>query len=118
MNKIELVERETPEAIVIEIVGQLTIGGNNEALIEKVRGHLAAGRRLVVINLQQCQRVDSSGFGDLVTCVVTAARHDAHVRLTNVSPQIRSLVKMAHLHNAFEIFDTEEAALKAPLPSD
>ncbi|MBA2504145.1 MAG: STAS domain-containing protein [Pyrinomonadaceae bacterium] len=117
MNKIELVERETPEAVVIEIAGQLTIGGNNETLIEKVRAHLAAGRRLLVINLEQCQRVDSSGFGDLVTCVVTAARHDAHVRLTNVSPQIRSLIKMAHLHQAFDIFDSEEEALKAPPPA-
>ncbi len=70
-----------------------------------------------MLNLEKCQRVDSSGFGDLVTCVVTAARLDAHVRLTNVSPQIHSLIKMAHLHNAFEIFDTEEIALKAHLPS-
>lgn len=117
MNRIEFIERETPEAAVIEIVGQLTIGGHNEMLIEKVRGHLKSGRRLLVLNLEKCERVDSSGFGDLVTCVVTAARHDAHVRLANVSPQIRSLVKMAHLHNAFEIFDTEDAALKAPPPS-
>ncbi len=117
MNKVELIERETPEAVVIEIVGQLTIGSNNETLIEKVRGHTSAGRRMLVMNLQQCQRVDSSGFGDLVTCVVTAARNDAHVRLTNVSPQIRSLIKMAHLHQAFDIFDSEEKALKAPPPS-
>jgi anti-anti-sigma regulatory factor len=56
--------------------------------------------------------VDSAGLGELVTCLVTATRHDAIMRLANVPQPIRGLMKMTNLLNAFEIFETEEAALK------
>jgi anti-anti-sigma regulatory factor len=63
--------------------------------------------------MAQCRRVDSSGIGELVTSLVTSARHDAHLHLTNVPQQIRGLLKMTNVHKAFQIFDTEEAALAA-----
>jgi anti-anti-sigma regulatory factor len=63
--------------------------------------------------MAQCRRVDSSGIGELVTSLVTSARHDANLHLTNVPQQIRGLLKMTNVHKAFQIFDTEEAALAA-----
>lgn len=111
-NKLELQERELSGASAIDVVGELTIGSSRELLLEKVRQQIAAGRRLLLINLSQCRRVDSAGLGEMVTCLVTAARHDAVLRLTNVPQPVRGLMKMTNLLNAFEIFETEEAALK------
>jgi len=111
-SKLELQERELEGASVIDVIGELTIGSSRELLLEKVRKQIEAGRRLLLINLSQCRRVDSAGLGELVTCLVTATRHDANLRLTNVPQPIRGLMKMTNLLNAFEIFETEEAALK------
>jgi anti-sigma B factor antagonist len=111
-NKLELQERELEGASVIDVIGELTIGSSRELLLEKVRKQIEAGRRLLLINLSQCRRVDSAGLGELVTCLVTATRHGAAMRLTNVPQPIRGLMKMTNLLNAFEIFETEEAALK------
>jgi anti-sigma B factor antagonist len=111
-NKLELQERELEGASVIDVIGELTIGSSRELLLEKVRKQIEAGRRLLLINLSQCRRVDSAGLGELVTCLVTATRHDAAMRLANVPQPIRGLMKMTNLLNAFEIFETEEAALK------
>lgn len=112
-NKLELAERENGNAVVIEIIGELTVASSTDRVLDKIRKNLEAGRRLIFINMAQCRRLDSSGIGELVTSLVTSARHDANLHLTNVPPQIRGLLKMTNVHKAFQIFDTEEAALAA-----
>jgi anti-sigma B factor antagonist len=111
-SKLELKEREREGAVAIDVIGELTTGGGHEVLLEKVRALLEAGRRLLIINLSQCRRADSAGLGELVTCLVTATRHDASLRLTNIPQPMRGLMKMTNLLKAFEIFDSEEEAIK------
>ncbi len=112
MKKLELKERELKDALVIDVVGELTVGAGTESLLDMVRKSVTAGRRLLLVNLSQCRRVDSSGIGELVTCVVTATRHDAVLRLTAIPQQIRGLMKMTNVLKAFEVFDTDEAAIE------
>ncbi|MGB7923659.1 MAG: STAS domain-containing protein [Pyrinomonadaceae bacterium] len=109
---LELVERERGAAVVIEIIGELTASNSTERLLDVVRKNVEAGRRLLLVNMAQCRRVDSSGLGELVTCLVSAARHDALLRLTNVPQPIRGIMKLTNVLKAFEIFDTEEEAEK------
>jgi anti-sigma B factor antagonist len=111
-NKLEITERELEGAVAIDVAGELTVGSAKEFLLERVRKHIEGGARVMLVNLSQCRRVDSAGLGELVTCLVTATRHDAALRLTNVPQQIRGLMSMTNLLKAFEIFETEEAALK------
>ena len=111
-KKLELVERELNGALVVDVVGELTVGSGTETLLDVVRKSLDAKRRLLLVNLSQCRRIDSSGIGELVTCLVTATRHDAALRLTSIPQQIRGLMKMTNVLKAFEIFDTDEEALK------
>jgi anti-sigma B factor antagonist len=110
-GKLELRERELEGAVAIDVVGELTVAGGHEVLLETVRRQLEAGRRLLVINLAQCRRADSAGLGELVTCLVTATRHDALLRLVGLPQPMRGLMKMANLLKAFEVFETEEEAL-------
>lgn len=112
MKKFDLAEREVKGVPVIDIVGELTMGGGTDVILEKVQGKIAAGERTLLINMEQCKRVDSHGLGELVKCLITAARHDAHLLLTNVPPQILGIMKLTNLHKSFDIYDTEEAALE------
>jgi len=111
-SKLELKEREREGAVAIDVIGELAVGGGHELLLETVRSQLEAGRRLLIINLSQCRRADSAGLGELVTCLVTATRHDASLRLTNIPQPMRGLMKMTNLLKAFEIFETEEEAME------
>lgn len=111
-KKLELTERELDGALVIDVKGELTVGSGTETLLDAVRKSLAAGRRLLLVNLSGCTRVDSSGIGELVSCLVTATRHDAAFRLTSIPQQIRGLMKMTNVLKAFEVFDTDQEAAK------
>lgn len=110
INKLELGERALKEAAVIDIIGELTVGSDKERLLDVVRKNIEAGRRLLVINMSQCRRVDSAGIGELVACLVTAARHDATLRLSNVPPQIYGIMKITNVLKSFEVFETEQEA--------
>lgn len=112
VNKLELDEREIAGAVVINVAGELTVASGTERLLERVRKNIEAGNRRLVINMAECRRVDSSGLGELVTCLVTCARHDATLRLASVPQQIRSLMKMTNIHKVFEFFETAETALE------
>jgi anti-sigma B factor antagonist len=117
MNKVELVEREIPGATVIDVVGELSVTSGADKLLETVRRLVTAGRTLLLVNMSQCRRVDSSGMGELVTCLVTATRHDATLRLTSLPQQIRGVMKLTNVLKAFEVFDTDEQAASAPVAS-
>lgn len=112
INKLELGEREVAGAAVIDIIGELTVGSDKERLLEAVRKNIEAGRRLLVINMSQCRRVDSAGIGELVAALVTAARHDANLRLSNVPPQIYGIMKITNVLKSFDVFETEQQALE------
>lgn len=111
ISKLELGEREVSGAVVIAVVGELTTGSEKERLLDTVRKNIEAGRRLLVVNMQQCRRIDSAGIGELVACLVTATRHDATLRLSNVPPPIYGIMKITNVLKSFDVFETEQAAL-------
>ena len=112
INQLELKEREVQGAAVIDIIGELTTGSDKERLLDIVRKNIEAGRRLLVIKMGQCRRIDSAGIGELVACLVTATRHDASLRLSNVPSQIYLIMKITNVLKSFEVFETEQAALE------
>lgn len=112
ISKLELGERDVNDVAVIDIIGELTVGSEKERLLEMVRKKIEAGRRLLVINMSQCRRVDSAGIGELVACLVTAARHDAALRLSNIPSQIYGIMKITNVLKSFDVFETEQAALE------
>lgn len=112
-GKLEIRVRELEGAVALDVIGELTVAGGHELLLNEVHKQVEAGRRRIVVNLSQCRRADSAGLGELVTCLVSAARHDAVLRLAAVPQPIRGLMKMTNLLKAFEVFETEEEALKA-----
>ena len=114
MSKLDLVEREITGGIIIDVIGELSVGSGTDKLLDAVRRLVSSGRSLILVNMSQCRRVDSSGLGELVTCLVTATRHDATMRLTSLPQQIRGVMKLTNVLKAFEVFDTDEMAASAP----
>ena len=112
-GKLEIAERELEGAVALDVSGELTVSGGHEMLLARVHEQLDAGRRRIIVNLSQCRRADSAGLGELVICLVSAARHDAALRLASVPQPIRGLMKMTNLLKAFEVFETEEEAVRA-----
>jgi hypothetical protein len=89
-------------------------------------------RRVAKVHAPRRLRIESYGFNQLhvnskafyggsklavkdlpeKSGVITATRHNASLRLTNIPQPMRGLMKMTNLLKAFEIFETEEEAME------
>jgi len=65
----------------------------------------------IVINLSRVSYVDSSGLATLVEILKNMRTYGGKMRLTNLSPKIKSLFEITKLEKLFEILSDEEDAI-------
>ncbi|PZO45847.1 MAG: anti-sigma factor antagonist [Phormidesmis priestleyi] len=69
----------------------------------------------VLINLSEVNFIDSSGLTSLVAGMRDADRIDGSFRICNVHPEAKLVFEVTMMDSVFEIFETEEEALAAPI---
>jgi len=106
-------QRETQGVTVLDLVGRITLGEECNTLRHTLKGLLAAGRKRILLNLKEVNRVDSSGIGILVEGVILAAKDDAALKLVNLDRVVYNVLRTHRLLAAFEVFDTEPEALSS-----
>ncbi|RKY76088.1 hypothetical protein DRQ07_10875 [candidate division KSB1 bacterium] len=67
----------------------------------------------LVINMENVQRMDSTGLGSFLFGIRQAENVDKDVIFCCMNPRIESLVKIAHLTDVIEVYKTQEQAIKA-----
>jgi anti-sigma B factor antagonist len=67
----------------------------------------------LVVDMQDCKLMDSSGCGALVASLRTVEKHSGDIRIARPSPQAKDLFELTRLHRIFEIFDDLDSAVKS-----
>ena len=67
----------------------------------------------ILVNMENVTHADSSGLGALLFGRRQVTPLNGELKLTRLSDTVLSLVKIARLDRVFEIFDTEEEAIKS-----
>ena len=79
---------------------------------EYLKQLVARGRNHLVLDLQQVEFIDSSGLSVLVSALKAAQAEDGEVVLLHPSNGVRSLIELTRLHQVFEIFEDQDAAIR------
>lgn len=103
--------REKDGACLLDLTGRITLGEECSSLREAVKKLLAEKKETILLNLKSVERVDSCGIGILVELVILSAKQGTHLRLYSVPSRVYNSLVIHRLVQAFDIFDTEEAAL-------
>ena len=107
-----IVKRRIVDGIaVIDVTGRMTGLEAPGQMKEQVIDALAAGNRGVVLNLSGLSFVDSSFIGELVSCVLTAARSGAVLKLACAVRRVQELLLITRLGSIIEAYETEATAL-------
>lgn len=94
---------------VCHIEGEIDI--NSSPSIKKSFDKLLSSKTpKIVVNLSKVTYVDSSGLATLVEILKNMRSYGGRLRLTNLSPKIRSLFEITKLEKLFEIMADEETA--------
>jgi len=107
----EIGEDKVGQVTVIEIKGWVNISAHPERLQQLVRERLRGGERQFLIDLAECEWMDSTGLGELITSFVTVTRQEGQLKLVNVPRPVHGLLTVSNLTQVFEVFDEKQAAI-------
>lgn len=83
------------------------------AVVPLVAGFLEQGFLRFLLDLRQAQHVDSSGLAAVVRTFIMVGRKTGQLKLLNVPKRVRVLLDVMKLTSVFEMFESEENALKS-----
>lgn len=100
------------DVVILRVNGDITLSkGADVRLKDKVNSLLQEGHRKVLLDLGGVSYVDSAGLGQLVQIHATTTRHQAVLKLLNVTRRLRDLLVVTKLLVVFETFEKEADAL-------
>ena len=106
-------ERAVDGVTVLDLHGKMLIGEGDELLREKVNQLVENGTERIVLNLAEVPYVDSAGLGEIVRCYTTVSRKNGKLKLLHLTKRIHDLLSITKLLTVFEVYDTEEEAVKS-----
>jgi anti-sigma B factor antagonist len=106
-----IAERQVGTVTVVDLSGKLASSDESGRLKEKVTSVFFQGRKQVLINLSGLSYMDSSGLGELVSCLATAKRSGGVIKLANMGKRVQDLLIMTKLLAVFDVYDSEAEAI-------
>ena len=109
----QIATRQTGSATVVDVKGDIDLYNSPEVrkvILEELKDKRTS--RLVV-NLSQVRYIDSSGVASLVEGLKISKSLGSRFMLYGLSPAAREVLELSRLIRVFEVFDSEDLALKA-----
>jgi len=111
--ELQIKVRELEEsAAVVEVAGEADLY-TTPKLKDAVVDLIAQGRTRLAVNLAGLDYLDSTGLGVLVGSFKRVREKGGTLVLVAPQPRIRKVFEITRLVNVFDIFDSEEQALKS-----
>jgi len=110
---LKLSDRQVDGVEVVSLEGRIVLGEESNALREKVKGFLAAGKKNIVLNMSNVTYIDSAGLGTLVASHHSAKTQGASLRLSNLGQKFQEVLQVTKLLTVFEVYDSEAAAIRS-----
>jgi len=100
------------ETVVVSCAGRLVADPQLEHFRDQIKGLLAETRD-IILDFAKLTFLDSSGLGMLVRLVASARAMGGDIKLCNVPPHIKQLLKITNLNSLFDTHQSELEAISA-----
>ena len=108
---LKITTNEVEGVSLVALNGRIILGEESNALREKLKGLIAAGKQKIVLNMAEVEYIDSSGLGALVAAHLSAKNAGASLRLCNLGKKFHEVMQLTKLLTVFDVYDTEAAAV-------
>lgn len=103
--------REKDGVSILDVAGELTVGGGDEMLREAIDTLAGSGRNYILLNLSHVEFMDSAGVGELVAGHRLMERMGGKLKIVNAPPKVFNSLTISKLLPIFEVFDDEDEAV-------
>lgn len=100
------------DAFILDCNGRITFGEETAHLRQESLELLRQSRNLV-LNLSNVSFIDSSGVGELIRLLTTAARDQKTIVLAGLTGRVRDVLQITKLATVFATYSTEIEAAQA-----
>src|SRR5712692_6607367 len=111
MSNLNIHERRIGDVTVLDMDGNIRIGGSNVALKKAISSLVAEGRNQIVLNLARVAYIDSSGLGELISGHVTLNNKGGQIKLLNLTQRLQELMTITKLLTIFDVYEDESKAV-------
>src|SRR5438046_1980076 len=111
MSNLNIQERRIGDITVLDMDGNIRIGGSNVALKKAISSLVTEGRNQIVLNLARVAYIDSSGLGELISGHVTLNNKGGQIKLLNLTQRLQELMTITKLLTIFEVYEDESKAV-------
>jgi anti-sigma B factor antagonist len=108
---LKITTNEVEGVSLVGLNGRIILGEESNALREKLKSLIAAGKQKIVLNMAEVEYIDSSGLGALVAAHLSAKNAGASLRLCNLGKKFHEVMQLTKLLTVFDVYDTEAAAV-------
>ena len=110
--QLKLSNRIVKGVTIVDCNGRIVFG-EESALLRDTLKKLITENSQIVLNLGGTSYIDSGGLGTLVALYTTAHNAGGAVKLANLTQRVGDLLQVTKLLTIFEVFDTEEEAIRS-----
>jgi len=112
MISMDISSRVKGEVVILDISGEIDL--YNAPEIKDIINRMIEQKKYnVVINLKNVTYIDSSGIGALISSLSNLKKYQGGLKIVNVFASVRKVFELTKLTSFFDIFDSEEEAVKA-----
>ena len=111
MSTLNIHERRIGDVTVLDMDGNIRIGGSNVALKKAISSLVAEGRNQIVLNLARVTYIYSSGLGELISGHVTLHNKGGQIKLLNLTQRLQGLMTITKLLTIFDVYEDESKAV-------
>ena len=108
-----ITQHSVGDVTVLELEGRLVLEEGEIPLREQVDQLVAQGPVKIVLDMSHVTRLDSAGIGTLVSKYLTASRKGGNLKLVQPTDHSRYLLDITKLSTVFEIYESEEEAIRS-----
>ena len=107
-------QRQTEKTTILDLSGNVIMGGGSRRLGEEARRLVEAGTaNVLLLNFADVKYLDSSGVGELLAISDAISRAEGKLKLTNLPPKVEEVLTLSGVLPIFDIYDDERGALES-----
>ena len=108
----EINQRQSGEVIILDISGEIDLY-NAPEIKDTINKLIEQKIYNVITNLENVSYIDSSGIGALISSLSNLKKYQGGLKIINVFASVRKVFELTKLTSFFEIFDSEDEAIKS-----
>lgn len=109
----KIATRQQGDATIVDLSGDIDLYNSPEVRKSLLDAIHSKNAKRVVVNLKDVRYIDSSGVASLVEGLKKSREQNLRFLLVGLSHAAREVLELSRLIKVFEVFASEEEALKA-----